>query len=309
MKKLLTRLMPVALLVFGFSVSIYIDAHNFFSEQIFKVYSNHFTSGNNFTRAIAKDDLIIIQYNHYTVGYSTKYKIPIWTYYELTADQAWHAVIERKGTFKPDDINKLAQADDDDYSLISDKYDKGHMVPCESMTFDCDAMKETFVYTNCIPQSIKLNRGPWKTLESYINDWAIDNRKVLIFTGNFVSDKSRKVGPNKVYIPDSCFKIVVDYTKPEIKGIAFVFPNITKSLKKPINYIRTIDQVEESLNFDFFIDLSEEDQKKFEAASNSELWVFASNRYKNDIKKNCKAYNDNHKDGNCKCDEKNLFKD
>ncbi|MDP2386166.1 MAG: S1/P1 nuclease [Bacteroidota bacterium] len=249
-------------------------------------------------------DLVFVEYPQYSVGYSEKYKIPIWAYYELSDNEALNCVVDRKGSFKADKEQNVAQASDADYATKANAgkvFHKGHMVPCESLTYDCDAMASTFFYTNSVPQTQSLNGGPWRVLEEYINDWAVDNGRVLIFTGNFVSDKSKKIGPNKIAVPDSCFKIVVDISKPGIKGIAFIMPNANGSLGKPEKYVRSIDQVEQYLGFDFFSDFSASLQKQFESKSKLEDWDFVTKRYDEERKKNCKKYNKAYPDGPCKC--------
>lgn len=271
-------------------------------------FSDEHGDRNAYNNITTGEELVLIEYDHYSVGYSEKYRIPLWTYYELTSDEAMNCVIDRQGSFKKDKDQNVPQSDGTDYSIpVNGKImDKGHMVPCESLTFDCDAMASTFFYTNCVPQTTKLNRGPWRTLEAIVNDWAIDDGHILIFSGNFVSSKSKKIGTNKVTIPDSCFKVVVDISKPGIKGIAFVMPNINAQLGKPEAYVRTIDQVEKATGFDFFADFPAELQKKLESSYNLELWDFKPNTYYDDIKQQCRKYNKDNPGSKCKCDESKL---
>ena len=41
-----------------------------------------------------------------------------------------------------------------------------------------------------------------------------------------------KTRNNKVFIPDYYYKVILDYTDPEIKGIGFILPN--KSSQEPL---------------------------------------------------------------------------
>jgi len=178
-------------------------------------------------------------------------------------------LLPRKGSFRKDPLTTLMQANKDDYAM---PFEKGHLVPCEPMTFNEEAMKETFYYTNCAPQYEKVNSGRWKTLEKLVNNWTIDNLELMVFTGNVVSDSSARRGPHQIMIPDYCFKIILDNTEPGVKAIAFLVPNKDQKLADLKNYVTSIDSIEQLTGFDFFADIPEEEQATFESVSDVSLW-------------------------------------
>lgn len=79
-------------------------------------------------------------------------------------------------------------------------YDKGHLVPAEDMAWSKDAIKSTFVWWNCIPQIVKLNRGTWKAEETKVRKM-YGNKKYVVIVG----------ATDYVYgIPKYCFRCVYD---------------------------------------------------------------------------------------------------
>jgi endonuclease G, mitochondrial len=228
------------------------------------------------TNPVLEQAQTVIAHDYYTIGYFEKYRIPLWTYYKGTKEQMLQCLLPRKGSFRRDPLVNLTQAGKEDYAL---PFEKGHLVPCEPMTFSEEAMKQTFYYTNCAPQYEKVNSGKWRSLEKLVNNWTIDALEIMVFTGNVVSEKSKRVGANGLTVPDYCFKIVLDYREPEIKAIAFLVPNKDQKLAALENYVKTIDEIEALTGFDFFADLAPEEQEKFEAVSDPALWDWKMAKY------------------------------
>ncbi|OYU80688.1 MAG: hypothetical protein CFE23_08170 [Flavobacterium sp. BFFFF1] len=108
---------------------------------------------------------------------------------------------------------------DKDYAGTS--YDKGHLVNAEDFAFDCAKEETTFCYYNCLPQTVALNRGIWKTWEERIRDKS-QQTKLFIVTGGIYGTKT--IGENKIGVPDYCYKIVLDAKTQKILW-CLLFPN------------------------------------------------------------------------------------
>ena len=102
--------------------------------------------------------------------------------------------------FKNDD-SRLLCATDNDYKGSS--YDKGHLANAEDFAFDCDKDELTFRYYNCLPQTVNLNRGIWKSKETQIREWS-QSDKLYIICGGFFGNK--KIG--NIAVPSYCWKVV-----------------------------------------------------------------------------------------------------
>lgn len=221
---------------------------------------------------------VLIKHAWYAIGYDEQHRVPYWTYYHLTSGQVNNDTLDRVGDFVSDPKTSAVQGNDNDYKASG--YDKGHMVPCEDMSFDSNAMSETFYYSNCVPQTSKLNRGQWKNLEQLTRNWAIDNGAVEVFSGVVPGKSLPPLGASKVMVPSSCYKIVLDYSQPGVKAIAFVMPNQDKVLDDVQQYACSIDYVESLTGIDFFLELPDDVEKSVEASFDTKAWNWDLNAHK-----------------------------
>lgn len=226
----------------------------------------------------AAEKPVLIQHTWYAIGYDERRRVPYWTYYHLTSKQVNSDTLDHVGGFVSDPKTTAAQGNDDDYKASG--YDKGHMVPCEDMSFDSGAMSETFYYSNCVPQTSKLNRGQWKNLEQLTRNWAIDNGAVEVFSGVVPGKSLPELGASRIMIPASCYKIVLDYSQPVVKAIAFVMPNQDKALDDVQQYACSIDHVESLTGIDFFPELPDDVEKSVEASFDAKAWNWNLNVHK-----------------------------
>lgn len=130
-------------------------------------------------------------------------------------------------------------ASDNDYS--GSHLDKGHLANAEDFAFDCDKEEKTFCYYNCVPQTIKLNRGIWKTWEEKVRVLS-QTTKLFVIAGAIYGGKT--IGPGNIGVPDYCYKIVLNSKTRKII-YCMLFPNddsktaqkisLTK-LKKKLGY-------------------------------------------------------------------------
>ena len=55
---------------------------------------------------------------------------------------------------------------------IQGTYDKGHLVPVNILSYSHKSARDTFIYTNCVPQIAGFNRGQWNKYERKIKIYA-----------------------------------------------------------------------------------------------------------------------------------------
>ncbi|MEN0048831.1 MAG: DNA/RNA non-specific endonuclease, partial [Bacteroidota bacterium] len=180
--------------------------------------------------------------------------------------------------YRPDPKVKTKSATTYDYR--GSGYDRGHLLPVGDRKFSFDAMDETFFMSNISPQERHFNGGIWRELEENVRDWARKYRKVYIVTGSVLTEKRKdRIGKNKVSVPQSFYKVILDISEPELKAIGFIIPNETS--KKPLQeYAVSIDEVEELTGIDFFPDLMENElEKKLESKFNNRLWEYDERRF------------------------------
>lgn len=89
-------------------------------------------------------------------------------------------------------------------------FEQGHLANAEDFAFDCAKDKLTFRFYNCVPQTLKLNRGIWKVWEGKVRDES-QTTKLFIIAGSIFTNKKIGPGPgDKIGVPDQCYKIVFE---------------------------------------------------------------------------------------------------
>jgi endonuclease G len=193
---------------------------------------------------------ILIHHTYYSLSYAERHEQPEWVAYELTVDHLKEPKQERFDYFSPDLKIKSRSAVHRDYT--GSGYTRGHLAPAADMAFDPVAARECFFMSNISPQTRAFNNGIWRELEENVRDWARLNKRIWVVTGPVLSDDLKtKIGENRVSVPQLFYKVILDYTDPGKKGIAFLIPNEKSDLPLK-NFAISIDSVEQLTSINFF---------------------------------------------------------
>ncbi|MDD4970240.1 MAG: DNA/RNA non-specific endonuclease [Paludibacter sp.] len=221
--------------------------------------------------AITSND-VIIKHLGYTLSYNEKHEQANWVAYELTAEETQKGVT-RTNDFRSDNAVKTGSAKNDDYQ--GSGYDRGHMAPATDMRWSVQAMEESFFYSNMSPQVPGFNRGIWKKLEERVRQWAVENTDIYVVTGPILTDHLPVIGPDKVSVPRYYFKVILDYTLPELKGIAFIMPNASSTMPLQ-SFAVPIDSVEHVTGINFFPALPDKQEQALEKTICIDCWSWSS---------------------------------
>ncbi len=220
----------------------------------------------------------VVYHKFYTLSYIEKDEQPEWVAYEMTRDQLNTKHVPRSNNFRDDPLVTTKSASKWDYKRSG--YDRGHLAPAGDMGFDKTAMSETFFMSNMSPQIRHFNGGVWRELEEQTRDWARKFKKIYVVTGPVLKEKPLDViGKNDVSVPAAYYKVILDYTDPEVKGIGFVMPNEVSD--KPLqDFAMSIDDVEKITGINFFENLTGNgDIEAIEKKYNINQWKFSKKRY------------------------------
>ncbi|AWA30298.1 hypothetical protein HYN48_09490 [Flavobacterium magnum] len=133
----------------------------------------------------------------------------------------------------------IKTASDKDYA--GSGFDKGHLANAEDFAYDCAKEAATFCYYNCLPQTVTLNRGIWKTWEEKIRDIS-QKKKLFVIAGGIYGD--RRIGDNSLAVPDYCYKIVLEAQTQKII-CCLLFPNDESKTVQAI----TLDELKKMLGY------------------------------------------------------------
>lgn len=218
----------------------------------------------------------IVEHSYYTLSYIEKYEQPEWVAYNLSEDELKKPNVKRTDWFETDPKVITGSAKHSDYK--GSGYTRGHLVPAGDMAFDEVAMKETFFMSNMSPQLRPFNNGIWRELEEQTRDWVYQNNRLFIVSGPVFSEKPMYFKKNKIAVPDAFYKVILDYSVPEIKGIAFYIPH--EVCHQPLqNYMISIDSLESITGIDFFNKTNLINLAEVEANINKSLWPVSQARY------------------------------
>lgn len=215
----------------------------------------------------------IITHTGYTLSYNEEYELPSYVAYELTKAEVLGGE-DREDNFRADNSVRTGSASLDDYR--GSGYDRGHMAPAADFKWSAEAMSDTFYLSNMCPQDPSFNRGIWADLEAVVRTMAYDNESVYVVTGPVLTDGPYEtIGENKVAVPKRFYKVVLDYTNPDIKAIGFVLPN-ENSDKSLQSFAMTVDEVEEITGLDFYPALPDEEEAVIESEMSTADWNFTA---------------------------------
>jgi len=214
----------------------------------------------------------IIKHFGYTLSYNENHEQANWVAYELTADETQKKV-KRSNIFRMDDAVKTGSATNVDYK--GSGYGRGHLAPAADMGWSVQSMEESFFYSNMSPQVPGFNRGIWKKLEEQVRQWAVDNKAVYVVTGPVLENNLHTIGTNHISVPRYYYKVILDYTEPELKGIGFLMPNTSSSL--PLQHFAvSIDSVEHVTGINFFPALRNKQEQNIETKVCLNCWTWTS---------------------------------
>ncbi len=205
------------------------------------------------------DDEDIIVHLGYTASYNHVSLCPDWVAWELTAEEA-NGQNDGQYSFSRDPDVRFPKASREDYSRSG--FDKGHMAPRADMRWSCQALEESYYFTNICPQDHEMNSQAWRKIEELTRRLAKRYGSVFIVCGPiFGGDNPRKIGG--VYVPCAFFKALAVSTADGYRTVGFLVDNNPQSFS-PRHYAVSVDSVEAVVGRNLFPLVDEEAEAVFD---------------------------------------------
>lgn len=234
-----------------------------------EAFDLYFTKAFDFSWPTYSTDQAIIERLYFTIRYNETHEQADWVAHQLFADSLRLPKFERKDDYRKDTRVKTGSATLGDYR--GSGYDRAHLAPAADFSYSEYALSQSFFMSNISPQTPSFNSGIWKKLEVQIRDWAIENDHLYVITGPVLNKSFKTIGQNKVSVPESYYKIVLDIDKPGIKAIGFLMPN-EKSDEPLKSFAVTINEIEALTGLDFFPTISDELEDILESSLMTNEW-------------------------------------
>lgn len=211
----------------------------------------------------------LVKHTLYTLSYNEGYELASWAAYQLTPEQA-KATGTYKEKYEEDPLVTTGSASTKDYKDAG--FIMGQLVPPEDMFNSLQALEETFLTSNTVPQKPSFNKNVWKTIEKLIREWAKEGNALYIATGPVLKDAPfGTFGQNKISIPTRYYKVVMDVRGE--RAVGFVMrSNVATGAPKA--FAINVDEVEKITGIDFFPQVSDDIEGKAESSSDFTKWNF-----------------------------------
>lgn len=209
------------------------------------------------------------EYSGLVLGYNENRKTSDWVSYHLTDDYIRGEKFLDKRKFKPDpSIKNKDKVRTSDYTRSG--YDRGHLAAQADMRGrDLLCESEACYMTNIAPQKPGFNRKTWLNLEKAVRKWTLRYQESWVITGT-IYDEDHTFIKDKIEIPDAFYKIVVVKDDQNYRSNSFVIYQNDESYNLE-EYLVSIDSIESATGIDFFSDLEDELENKFEININNVL--------------------------------------
>ena len=209
----------------------------------------------------------IVEHTYYKLAYSEENEQALWVFYKLWPEMVTGSA-KRKDDFREDPLVSTTSATLNDY--VGSGYDRGHLCPAASMSYNETSMSESFFMSNISPQHPSCNRGKWKTLETKVRSWVLSEDTLYVVSGPIFKDNIGVISANAVTVPGYYYKVIYDPTNTK-KMIAFIMPN--KKMDNDIDYYAvSVDKVEAETGIDFFPGLDDETENELESKFDFSSW-------------------------------------
>jgi endonuclease G len=229
-------------------------------------------------------NLEIIEHAGMVLGFDCDYKMASWVFHVLTPDVT-SGNISRSNDFRLDEKSTCGSAQEVDYFLRKEKedgtfeydgfgFDRGHLAPSADFRWSANALSESYYYSNMTPQRPEFNRESWASLEGLLRKIVDQEKKQFyVITGPVLHEGLPQIerSANKLKIPELHYKIIVDASAENPRGMAFLMPN-KKCEQRLSSYVVTIDSLERLTGIDFFPTMNEALETKIEQTADFNAW-------------------------------------
>jgi len=214
----------------------------------------------------------ILRNQGFMLEYSQHLLNPLWVMYQVTQT---HQHYGHRPPFEADwrTGNRVTPQD-----YTHSHYDRGHNAPnyVIASRYGRTAQKETFLMSNISPQKAQLNRKSWQRLEEISADVFSKKYPTLwVITGPIFSKHPKKLKRTQIAIPKAFYKIFLRVdTDKTLHTLAFIFPQNAKPKANLMQFLTTIDQIEQQTGFDFFWQLPDSIENQLEQEITPKEWQF-----------------------------------
>ena len=154
----------------------------------------------------------IIDKQVYTICYDYKAKGAKYVAYTLDGSKVNAINIKKRSSFYTEkNLKKKYRSHTKDYTHTG--YDRGHLANDASFDYNKKIVRKTYSMANIIPQAPNVNRRTWIKAEKLERSVASKLGEVSVINGVIYSSNPKRIGKNKIAVPDAFWKMIYNNDK------------------------------------------------------------------------------------------------
>lgn len=187
----------------------------------------------------------------FIICHSASFKAPLWTVHELSASSlAAPLSTVRRAYFRRDPSLSMSGASAADYR--DSGFSRGHLVPARDVAHDEQALSDSFLLSNAVPQDSAMNHSIWRRLENRVRKLAKEADSVIVVTGAIFPANAQTIGPGAVAVPSHLYKVVLVNERSRASLFAVIIPNAETPGRSLDEFLVTIAEAERRTGLTFF---------------------------------------------------------
>ncbi len=200
-------------------------------------------------------DQQLSQRTAFTICLSATHNIPLWAAYELTPAML-NASAPRQ-SFRHD---PALSATNTDYR--NSGYHRSHLVPASDVAANPEAVRDSYLLSNAVPQLPELNLSAWRKIENAIRRLAAHSEALYIITGTLFDcgGSVAHIGANQIAVPCATYKAVLALQGGAKITYAVILPNESAATRQTAS----IRDLESRTGLNLFPSLPIEEQNTIE---------------------------------------------
>ena len=228
---------------------------------------------------VAKSNLELLENEGYVVGYSEALRNPLWVAYRV-----FDVPTLEHGSRPSFRMDRRTDSRVPASAYKGSGYDRGHMAPNYAIAtrYGVDGQRETFLMSNIIPQTPRINRNIWKDLEKRVAEcYGRYFGEVWVTTGPVFSADPKRLDSG-VAIPMAYYKIIADEKGGTLRVKAFLIESDCPPYSRTKSQLVSVDKIEALTGLDFFAELPVGVQAQLESKPAGRMWpwIGAAIRYR-----------------------------
>ena len=154
----------------------------------------------------------IIDKQVFTICYDYKMKGAKYVAYTLNGGKVNAVNIKKRPSFYTEkNLKKKYRSHTKDYTHTG--YDRGHLANDASFDYSKKVVRKTYTMANIIPQVPVINRKTWIKAEKLERKIAVKLGSVSVLNGVIYSSHPKRIGKNKIAVPDAFWKMIYNDSK------------------------------------------------------------------------------------------------